>query len=249
MFKIIIPILVVVLAAFIGMNAQKGLIRGMADNMLVSPAHPAVAVSPAPSFHSVDARRVEISPSVQNSLLPATSVQVVYVLYDRAEPKARLASLLAVSEKGETWPVEPEAGFPVLRHMKRDINGFSGFIDTYVLGHAGEPWHRDDTGDWEHGSLVCRFTTLLWFYQAKLMVEYREPLPVSEGMPLADNVPLLAAFEGRAMESFRLVNGEADKGGVKLPKPKEKLPYPPAELNRKALTSFVGTLWELKSGS
>ena len=36
MFKIIIPILVIALAAFVGMNAKSGLIRGVADGMLVS---------------------------------------------------------------------------------------------------------------------------------------------------------------------------------------------------------------------
>ena len=40
MFKIIIPILVIALAAFVGMNAKSGLIRGVADGMLVSPAPP-----------------------------------------------------------------------------------------------------------------------------------------------------------------------------------------------------------------
>ena len=65
MFKIIIPILVIALAAFVGMNAKSGLIRGVADGMLVSPARPAVAVKPAADFASVDARRVDLSPSVQ----------------------------------------------------------------------------------------------------------------------------------------------------------------------------------------
>ena len=40
MFKIIIPILVIALAAFVGMNAKSGLIRGVADGMLVSPNCP-----------------------------------------------------------------------------------------------------------------------------------------------------------------------------------------------------------------
>ena len=52
MFKIIIPILVIALAAFVGMNAKSGLIRGVADGMLVSPARPAVAVKPAADFAS-----------------------------------------------------------------------------------------------------------------------------------------------------------------------------------------------------
>ena len=50
-------------------------------------------------------------------------------------------------------------------------------------------------------------------------------------MPLEDNIPLLTAFEARALESFRLLNGDPKNGGVELPRPKEKLPYPPAGIN------------------
>ena len=83
------------------------------------------------------------------------------------------------------------------------------------------------TGTVENGSLVRRFTFILWFYKAKLIVEYREPLPAPSDMPLEDNIPLLTAFEARALESFRLLNGDPKNGGVELPRPKEKLPYPP----------------------
>ena len=172
MFKIIIPILVIALAAFVGMNAKSGLIRGVADGMLVSPARPAVAVKPAADFASVDARRVDLSPSVQNSMLQATSVQAVYALYNHEGPQAapaHLAALLAVSQNDETWPVEPELGFPAIRHKKQDIDGFSGFADTYVLDAKDDPWASDDPALWENGSLVRRFTFILWFYKAKLI--------------------------------------------------------------------------------
>ena len=246
MFKIIIPILVIALAAFVGMNAKGGLIRGVADGMLVSPARPAVAVKPAADFASVDARRVDLSPSVQNGMLQATSVQAVYAMYSRPQAPAHLVALLAVSQNGETWPVEPEPGFPPIRHKKQDINGFSGFADTYVLDSKDDPWASDEPGLWENGSLVRRFTFVLWFYKAKLIVEYREPLPAPSDMPLEDNIPLLAAFEARALEAFQLLNGDPKNGGVELPRPKEKLPYPPAGINRQALTDFIGTLWDMK---
>ena len=211
MFKIIIPILVIALAAFVGMNAKSGLIRGVADGMLVSPARPAVAVKPAADFASVDARRVDLSPSVQNSMLQATSVQAVYALYNHEGPQAAPAhfvALLAVSQNDETWPVEPDLGFPAIRHKKQDIDGFSGFADTYVLDAKDDPWASDEPALWENGSLVRRFTFILWFYKAKLIVEYREPLPAPSDMPLEDNIPLLTALETRALESFRLLNGD-----------------------------------------
>ena len=50
MFKVILPVLLIVLAVYIGMNTRGGLVRGVADGMLVSPARPAVAVRPAPAF-------------------------------------------------------------------------------------------------------------------------------------------------------------------------------------------------------
>ena len=65
-------------------------------------------------------------------------------------------------------------------------------------------------------------------------------------VPLEDNIPLLTDFEARALESFRLLNGDPKNGGVELPRPKEKLPYPPAGINRQALTDFIGTLWDMK---
>ena len=210
MFKIIIPILVIALAAFVGMNAKSGLIRGVADGMLVSPARPAVAVKPAADFASVDARRVDLSPSVQNSMLQATSVQAVYALYHHEGPQAapaHLAALLAVSQNDETWPVEPELGFPAIRHKKQDIDGFSGFADTYVLDAKDDPWASDEPAQWENGSLVRRFTFILWFYKAKLIVEYREPLPAPSDMPLEDNIPLLTDFEARALRSKKRRRG------------------------------------------
>ena len=206
-------------------------------------------MKPAADFASVDARRVDLSPSVQNSMLQATSVQAVYALYNHEGPQAapaHLAALLAVSQNDETWPVEPELGFPAIRHKKQDIDGFSGFADTYVLDAKDDPWASGEPAQWENGSLVRRFTFILWFYKAKLIVEYREPLPVPSDMPLEGNIPLLTAFEARALESFRLLNGDPKNGGVELPRPKEKLPYPPAGINRQALTDFIGTLWDMK---
>lgn len=247
MFKIILPVLLIVLAVYIGMNARGGLIRGVAEGMLVSPARPALAVRPAPGFVLEDARRADLSPKVPNSLLQSTSVQVFYALYGAEAPApARVTALFAISQRDETWPVQPEVGFPVLRHQRLDMDGFSGFADTYVLPTLDDPWHSEETAAWAKGSLVRRFTFVLWFQRAKLIVEYREPLPVPAALPLEDDVPLLAAFEGRALASFRLLSGDAKKGGAELPRPQERLPYPPASINRQALTAFVGELWDVK---
>ena len=89
-------------------------------------------------------------------MLQATSVQAVYALYNHEGPQAapaHLAALLAVSQNDETWPVEPELGFPAIRHKKQDIDGFSGFADTYVLDAKDDPWASDELAQWENGSL------------------------------------------------------------------------------------------------
>ena len=74
-------------------------------------------------------------------------------------------------------PWNRSLGFPAIRHKKQDIDGFSGFADTYVLDAKDDPWASDEPAQWENGSLVRRFTFILWFYKAKLIVEYRDALP------------------------------------------------------------------------
>lgn len=245
MIKILVPLAIAVIAVVLvlALRSGKGLIRGIADNMLVSPARPALAVRPAPDFRLVDARRLETSPSVQGSSLPSTSVQVLYSLHQRPETSgqqpARLLSLIALVEMdGLRWPVQPETPPKTGNLLRREairLYELDGTAETYQLADAADPWQSGLQDVWQQGSLVRRFTFLLHLQQAKLMVEYREPLPPSP-LPLADNLPLLAAFEQRAEASFSLLKEQ-------LPKPEQRLSYPPDSVNRKALTSWVGPLW------
>ena len=85
-----------------------------------------------------------------------------------------------------------------------------------------------------------------WINSTLMLSTSDTALTAPSDMPLEDNIPLLTAFEARALESFRLLNGDPKNGGVELPRPKEKLPYPPAGINRQALTDFIGTLWDMK---
>ncbi|MEG2139749.1 MAG: DUF4851 domain-containing protein [Bilophila sp.] len=256
MLRFLIPFLVIALVVVVLMTGKRGLIRGVADDMLVSPARPAVAVAPRAGLTLVDARRADLSPSVQGSALAATSVQLCYALYQRpattppdpAKPEARLVALMAVAESPYRWPTEPEAqGLEIIRTLKQELAGYTGVAETFVLPDADDPWSAVAEADaheadhWRGGSLVRRYTFLLWQSKAKVLLEYREPLPAPDIVPLVDDIPLLAAFEARALKAFVLLNG--DTSVEKLPHPKQNLPYPPETVNRRTLTAYLGELW------
>lgn len=292
MLRILIPLLVVALVVVLFVGKRGGLIRGVVDDMLVSPARPAVAVAPRADLKLLDARRADLAPTVQGNTLSSTSVQVCYALYQRsmfaktpsvpdagdlliataetvtapAQPlstqqsdaagektsEARLIALLAVAESPYTWPVQPDTDahrLEILRTQKKELSGYFGVAETFVLPEAEDPWNvvqeEEEEDIWSAGSLVRRYTFTLWQRRAKLMIEYREPLPQPDILPLADNIPLLAAFEKRAQQAFVIMNG--DTSVEKLPRPKQNLPYPPETVKRRKLTAYIGELWDSRN--
>lgn len=243
MLKVVVPVFIVAvgLVLLVSVWGGRGLVRGIAEDMLVSPAKPAVAVAPEAAFHLVDARRAEVSPPVQGSPLPATSVQLLYALYQRntGTVPARLVSLLALAEQDHAvWPVHPEKPAGLIRRQPVSLAGLEGLAETVILPNEKDPWRATEEEPlWEQGSLIRRYTFLLWLHKAKLIVEYREPLPRTS-LPLADDLPRLAAFEQRALESFQI------RSGKNLPRPQARLPYPPESVQRRELTSYIGDLWQ-----
>ena len=242
MIRIIVPLVIIMIGAVIVFSILRGggLIRGVADGLFVSPARPSVAVVPARGFELTDTARVVLSPRVQGSGLQSTSVPVTYALF-RHEGEAgpgRLLVLLAISDTDRMeWPVRPDAVFPSFRQRSVTIDGEEGIAETFVLPERSDPWRREASSVRNGESLVRRFTFLLWFRKAKLIVEYREPLP-SSSLPLEDNLPLLAAFEGRARDAFALRSGDG------LARPDRQPPYPPESVSRRELTRYIGELWE-----
>lgn len=295
MLRIIIPVLVVALVVVLLVGKRGGLIRGVVDDMLVSPSRPTVAVAPRAGLKLLDARRADLAPTVQGNTLSSTSVQVCYALYQRSmlskapsvpdagdlligtaetvtvsapvQPQrteksddvsegklseARLVALLAVAESPYTWPVQPDTGsqgLEILRTQKKELSNYFGVAETFVLPEAEDPWKavREEHEEtlWSAGSLVRRYTFTLWQRRAKLMIEYREPLPQPGILPLADDIPLLAAFEKRAQQAFSIING--DTSVEKLPRPEHNLPYPPETVNRRKLTTYIGELWDSRN--
>ena len=242
MVKVIVPLVIVMIGAVIVFSVLrgKGLVRGMAGNWLVSPSRPAIAVVPAHDFLLQNAGRAVLSPRVQGSGLQSTSVPLVYGLFRHGEESehASLLALLAVSDTDRLeWPVCPESGFRVFRQRSITVDGEEGLAETFILPEEDDPWRFELSSAWKRGSLVRRFTFLLWFRKAKLIVEYREPLPFSP-LPLEDNITLLTTFEERARNAFALRSGDD------LPRPDKQLPYPPDQMDRRELTRYVGELWD-----
>lgn len=85
--RFLIPVLVaaLILVTFIAVRRGGGLVRGVAEEMLVSPARPSVAVRAAQGMRMVDARRADLSLDVQGSHLPGASAEVWYALYENAK--------------------------------------------------------------------------------------------------------------------------------------------------------------------
>lgn len=261
MARVLIPLLILAIAAVVVVARRGGgLVRGMADNMLVSPARPAVGVRPAPSFHLTQACRLEGSPPASAAPLGAPPRALFwYALYEHNDATndeqhpAELVALLGLTESPYYWiagsgapgaagEMEPE------RRLRRDsrifMDGQTVFTATFRVPLKADPWPRPDEV-WRMGCLARRFTFPLFQNMARLVVEYREPYAAlaeaarRRGLPLSDDAVTLAAFAARAEASFRLITTD-------LPRPENQPPYPPAEVQRKQVAAYAGEVWRTK---
>ena len=99
MIRVLIPVLILAVAVVvIAARRGGGLVPGMAGDMLVSPARPAVGVLPASLFHLEQACRLEGSPpSADGPLSAPARADFWYALYDAEAPETSgPASLVAL---------------------------------------------------------------------------------------------------------------------------------------------------------
>lgn len=172
MIRVLIPVLILAVAVVvIAARRGGGLVRGMAGDMLVSPARPAVGVLPASLFHLEQACRLEGSPpSADGPLSAPARADFWYALYDAEAPEtsgpASLVALLGVTESPYRWiagngapGAAGEAGTERrLRRESRDImDGRTVFTVTFLVPSAADPWPRAGAA-WQEGSLARRFT-------------------------------------------------------------------------------------------
>ena len=191
MARVLIPLLILAVAAVVVVARRGGgLVRGVADGMLVSPARPAVGVRPAPSFHLMQACRLEGTPPASAAPISAPPRALFwYALYEHdnanhaEQGPAELVALLGMAESPYTWiagdgapgadgEMEPERG---LRRASRAVmDGHTVFTATFRVPPKANPWPRSD-GVWNMGCLARRFAFRLFQNKARLVVEYREP--------------------------------------------------------------------------
>ena len=231
-----LALIAAVSCAIIGCREQKPLIRGVAENMLVSPNRPDIAVSPAASFTLVDAYRADPAIMPMNTNVLATT-KLWCARYASSSPEARLFAMFGEVDDPWTWHPSPKSPAKLLR--RRDnvvIAGFDGTAMTYILPAEHDPWRiGPEPAPWNRGSLVWRFRFNAFFHHFTVLVEYREPL--EDGI---ENDPAaLAGFEKRAKSAFALLRGKEGS----LPRPTQNLPYPPRELKRSELGKTLGPVW------
>ena len=241
MSRLVLMAFTVGLCLFVWLIASRpALVRGVADAMLVSPHRPGVAVSPAPEFTLLDARRTNLAVTVEHQST-ASSADVWYALYETADrtPPARLVTLFAQARPRYEWHYDDPrpAGVTVFKHKLSRHETMEGGVMLYAMAPEQDPWQTDAAEvPWNSGSLVCRWRFHLPLWRFVIMVEYREPLPASDLPPDADPAAL-AAFELRAHRAFALLE---DGKGQTLPVPSGNLPYPPPEFSRKKLGNTLG---------
>ena len=236
MLRLLIPALLILLVLAMFLFRRPALIRGIAEDLLVSPDRPAVAVEAGPGFALADARRADPALETESAQIRGTGALWYALWVDDAVP-ARLLGLLSVLEDPWRWPVDETSGFHELRAARVQRAGLDGTAATFILPAARDPWKaQEESAPWDRGSLTRRFTFRLWHNQAKLLVEYREPLPDS-ATALRDDPQTLAAFEDRADLAFRLLRGSRAEP---LPKPSKNLPYPPQGIDRSDLARYLG---------
>ena len=151
--KIVIPLAIAAVIAFLVFSLQKGkgLIRGVADGLLVSPARPAVAVVPLGDFRLLDAARAVLSPEVSGSATQNSSVHTVYALYggqakpdEYARTPALLLAVLAVNDTERTeWPIQPTLPVKPFRQREIVVAGREGEASTFVLPEGKNPWRLE----------------------------------------------------------------------------------------------------------
>ncbi len=234
MSKLFIPlVMILVLIAAAAVFRRPPLIRGMVGEILVSPARPAVAVEPGTAFRIVDARRADLTLTDWSPTAP-TRVDVWYALWTADAVPAGLIAVLCLLEEPWYWISDVRSGFETLRERRIEQGPFEGRAETFVLPPDKDPWRAiEGATSWVGGSLVRRFTFRLRHTEAKLMVEYREPVPAIRP---GDDPSALSSFEDRAAAAFRLSDGSDGS----LPRVEASLAYPPENVSRKELAAYLG---------
>ncbi len=272
MVRVLFAFLIVIMIIAVVITAKRGgLVRGVAENMLVSPARPAIAVRPAASFHLINACRAEGLPRIMDGHLGAAGSNALfwYALYEGNGAKeedqlpAHLVVMLGTIDDPYRWIADAGAPVPpgeqgteraLQRHAKYTLDGREVHAVTFLLDPEKDPWasiwtngsaNGMNAGVWNKGSVVRRFAFRLFQDKARLIVEYREPygLLVHTGKQHGLRLVDNAAVLAAFEERAQSAYTLLDQ---QLPKPEQNLAYPPAGVGRKQLAAYAGEIRRLE---
>lgn len=146
--RFLIPVLVIIVAVVVFMFVrQKPLICGVAENMLVCPNRPSIAVKPAPSFFLIDARRADaVPPSTDGPMISENgNAELYYALYENSQSStANLAN--ESHDKSGVSTTENNAYSSANKKIPSKIVVLLGRIDTPYrwVNDANAPAPKDD---------------------------------------------------------------------------------------------------------
>lgn len=210
--------------------------RGFEGSTLVSPARPDVSVSVADMPMLAHGQIAPFLSTDQGYQFPETFVSVYGT--DVASPVAVVA-LSFVPNNAWEWDPLTFSGPLAERNMGAVFGGESFYGNIRIVNGAKDPFASLFVPEEQWASidwLVQRFACLNDFKRAKLILEYREPLPAS--LKGVSEVPVyneaVQAFRERAAKVFHVQYGGA-------PLPKEAAPYIKT-LNARSMGSFLGSM-------
>lgn len=196
------------------------LTRGLSGDSVVSSSRPSVQVRPSTGLALLGSGAA--SPLLQTEL-GQRHVDVNWAFYADATRERQLAVLLSEVPDGWQWELDVSSPW---HEVRRDVfvSGPARFrgatflmpaeVDPFAAMLPAPPKLPADEGQWRW--LVRRYTQLSDFRAVKLVVEYREPVPVGAGEQLADALDaghepsgraaaLLSEFEARSRAAFMVV--------------------------------------------
>lgn len=213
---------------------------GLAQDVLYSNAHPAMAVVPADGFMPVVHGATSVGVPLDASLTSTVGARVWYALH-AGTARQLVASLAEVGDSLQ-WSLNPRMidrlGLRMLHEETVFPAGAEMASYTYVRPAAKDPWMRpfaEHGKGWEGDVLLRQYTWWSMRDQVKVVVEYREPVPAETDL-VYDRMAL-RAFNQRADAAFSLLRRER---GDMLPSDGTYVREDEARVSQRLLAGVLG---------
>lgn len=210
------------------------LVRGFNNGALVSPVRPHIMIA-VPDMPVL--AQGKAMPMVQVDSNYQFPTMVIGVYGTDAQSPMVITSVATVPNDKWEWD-QPGFSIPYGVKTKGVVYGGDNFYGKlYIVNSAKDAFAGLVEGDDPQGRwLVQRFETLDDFYQAKIILEYREPIGDAE-IDLLPFLDEMKAFTARAEAAFSVSYG-SEAGEL----PKVEQPAWLKSLRNKYLDDFVGSM-------